>query len=76
MVFSLVSAMAEFERIVISERTNAGMAAAGRRGRMIVEGEGRAHKLDARKTRRKSQRTRRGIWVESFHKHGFQGYEA
>ena len=42
MVFSLVSAMAEFERSVISERTKAGMAAARRRGRMIVEGEGRA----------------------------------
>lgn len=35
MVFSMVSAMAEFERSVISERTKAGMAAARRRGRHV-----------------------------------------
>ena len=34
-VFSMVSAMAEFERSVISERTKAGMAAARRRGRHV-----------------------------------------
>ena len=32
MVFSMVGAIAEFERNVISERTKAGMAAARRRG--------------------------------------------
>jgi hypothetical protein len=35
MVFSMVSAMAEFERSVISERTKAGVAAARRRGRHV-----------------------------------------
>ena len=35
MVFSMVSAMAEFERSVISERTKAGAAAARRRGRHV-----------------------------------------
>jgi DNA invertase Pin-like site-specific DNA recombinase len=35
MVFSMVSAMAEFERSVISEWTKAGMAAARRRGRHV-----------------------------------------
>ncbi len=35
MVFSMVSAMAEFERSVISERTKAGMTAARRRGRHV-----------------------------------------
>jgi DNA invertase Pin-like site-specific DNA recombinase len=35
MVFSMVSAMAEFERSVISERTKAGTAAARRRGRHV-----------------------------------------
>jgi DNA invertase Pin-like site-specific DNA recombinase len=35
MVFSMVGAIAEFERNVISERTRAGMAAARRRGRHV-----------------------------------------
>ncbi len=35
MVFSMVGAIAEFERNVISERTKAGMAAARRRGRHV-----------------------------------------
>src|ERR1700731_4676220 len=35
MVFSMVGAMAEFERNVISERTKAGMGAAGRGGRHV-----------------------------------------
>jgi DNA invertase Pin-like site-specific DNA recombinase len=35
MVFSMVGAIAEFERSVISERTKAGMAAARRRGRHV-----------------------------------------
>ena len=35
MVFSMVSAMAEFEGRVISERTKAGMTAARRRGRHV-----------------------------------------
>jgi DNA invertase Pin-like site-specific DNA recombinase len=41
MVFSMVGAIAEFERSVISERTKAGMAAARRRGRHV----GRPQKL-------------------------------
>ncbi|WP_425348892.1 recombinase family protein [Methylocapsa aurea] len=43
MVFSMVGAIAEFERSVISERTKAGMAAAQRRGRHV----GRPAKLGA-----------------------------
>ena len=39
--FSMVGAIAEFERSVISERTKAGMAAARRRGRHV----GRPQKL-------------------------------
>jgi DNA invertase Pin-like site-specific DNA recombinase len=35
MVFSMVGAIAEFERNVISERTTAGMAAARRRERHV-----------------------------------------
>jgi DNA invertase Pin-like site-specific DNA recombinase len=35
MVFSMVGAISEFERNVISERTRAGMAAARRRGRHV-----------------------------------------
>jgi DNA invertase Pin-like site-specific DNA recombinase len=35
MVFSMVGAISEFERNVISERTKAGMAAARRRGRHV-----------------------------------------
>jgi Enterobacteriaceae phage serine recombinase len=35
MVFAMISAMAEFEQRVISERTKAGMAAARRRGRHV-----------------------------------------
>jgi DNA invertase Pin-like site-specific DNA recombinase len=44
MVFSMVSAMAEFERSVISERTKVGMAAARRRGGHV----GRAGETRAR----------------------------